>query len=85
MHMWFLLAGLIAVACTVNIPLGFLRQGYEKFTFGWFFYIHISIPLIIYLRIKSGLSWKFIPFTLASAVLGQVVGGRIHRHRSANG
>jgi len=80
-----LLITLIAAAVLVNIPLGFLRQGVEKFSFAWYFYIHISIPLIIYLRIKSGYSWKFIPLTIAGAVLGQIIGGRIRRRRDAHG
>jgi len=80
-----LLIGLIAVATILNIPLGYLRQAVEKFSFAWYFYIHISIPLIIYLRIKSGYSWKFIPLTIAGAVIGQIVGGRIRRRRDANG
>ncbi len=85
MHNIFVLPGLILFAVAINIPLGFLRQNYEKFSFGWYFYIHISIPLIIYLRIKSGYSWKFIPLTLGGAVAGQILGGIIHRRRKHNG
>jgi len=78
MHV-LLLLGLILFAFAVNVPLGYLRQNYRKFTFGWYFYIHISIPLIIYLRIKAGFSWMFIPLTLGAAVAGQLVGGRLNR------
>jgi len=76
-----LLTGLILVAMLINIPFGYLRQGTEKFTFAWYFYVHISIPLIIYLRIKAGFSWKLIPLTIGGAVLGQIIGGRIRRRR----
>ncbi len=85
MNGYLLLFGLIALTIIVNIPLGFLRQAVEKFSFAWYFYVHISIPLIIYLRIKSGYSWKFIPITLAGAVIGQIIGGRIRRRRDASG
>jgi len=85
MNGYLLLFGLIALTIIVNIPLGFLRQAVEKFSFAWYFYIHISIPLIIYLRVKSGYSWKFIPLTLAGALIGQIVGGRMRRRRDANG
>lgn len=85
MNEYLLLFGLIAVAVIINIPLGYLRQGVEKFSFAWYFYIHISIPLIIYLRIKSGYSWKFIPLTLGGALIGQIIGGRIRRKRDALG
>jgi hypothetical protein len=72
------LSGLILFAFAANMPLGYLRGKCEKFSFGWYFYIHISIPVIIYVRIKSGFSWKFIPLTLAGAVAGQLIGGRLH-------
>lgn len=80
-----LLIGLIAVAFALNIPLGYFRQAVEKFSFAWYFYVHISIPLIIYLRIKSGYSWKFIPLTLLGTVVGQIIGGRIRRRRDSDG
>ncbi len=67
----------ILFAFVINMPLGYLRRNYEKFTFGWYFYVHISIPVIIYVRIKAGFSWKFIPLTLAGAVAGQLLGGRL--------
>jgi hypothetical protein len=75
------LIGLILLTCIINLPFGYLRQSYEKFTFGWYFYVHISIPFIIYLRIKSGFSWKFIPLTLGGAVVGQIIGGKLYRKR----
>jgi hypothetical protein len=80
-----ILIGLILTAIAINVPLGYFRQGVEKFSFAWYFYIHISIPLIIYLRIKSGYSWKFIPLTIAGAVIGQIMGGRIRKRRNAHG
>jgi hypothetical protein len=85
MNEYLLLFGLIALAIIMNIPLGFLRQAVQKFSFAWYFYIHISIPLIIYLRIKSGYSWKFIPLTIGGAVIGQIVGARLRRKRDADG
>jgi hypothetical protein len=85
MHSNFALLGLILVIVFINLPLGYLRQNYEKFSLGWYFYVHISIPFIIYLRIKSGFSWKFIPLTLGGAVIGQLLGGRINKRRKRNG
>jgi len=80
-----LLTGLILVALLINIPFGYLRQATEKFTFAWYFYVHISIPLLIYLRVKAGFSWHFIPLTIGGAVLGQIIGGRIRTRRNAHG
>ena len=80
-----LLAALVLIAILINIPLGYLRQGTQKFTFAWYFYVHISIPLIIYMRIKSGYSWKLIPITLGGTLLGQFIGGRLRRRKELNG
>ena len=82
MHTFYLLAGVILLAFIINLPLGYLRQQYEKFTFGWYFYVHISIPIIVYLRVKAGFSWKFIPLTLGGAIAGQFLGGAIKRRKS---
>jgi len=85
MHNLFVLLGLMLFAIIINLPLGYLRQNYDKFSFGWYFYVHISIPLIIFLRIKSGFSWRFIPLTLVGALVGQLLGGMIHRRRTRHG
>lgn len=85
MHPFVMIFGLILFVIIINIPCGYLRQGYEKFTFGWYFYVHISIPFIIYLRVKAGFSWKLIPLTLGGAVAGQIIGGMIQRRRQTNG
>jgi len=76
------LAILMMVALAFNVPMGYQRETCRKFSAPWWFYVHISIPIIIYLRIKIGLSVHFIPFTLASAVAGQLIGGRIYKRRN---
>jgi hypothetical protein len=78
------LIGLILLAIAINVPLGYLRQNCRKFSFAWYFYVHISIPVIIYLRIKGGFSWRFIPLTLMGAFAGQFIGGVINRRRNKN-
>lgn len=75
------LLALILGAFSLNLPLGYLRDACERYTFGWFFYVHISIPVIIYLRVKASFSWHVIPLTLGGAVAGQVLGGIMHRKR----
>lgn len=79
------LIGLIFLVIAINIPLGYLRQGCRKFSVGWYFYVHISIPLIIYLRLQSGYSWRFIPLTLGGAFTGQYLGGFFNKLRKVNG
>jgi uncharacterized membrane protein YjdF len=79
------LVGLILGATAINVPLGYLRYAYERFTFGWFFYVHISIPIIIFLRIKAGFSWQIVPLTLVGAVVGQFLGGVLYRRKDSHG
>ena len=79
------LLAVTAIALLINIPLGYLRQNCDKFTFAWYFYIHISIPLIIYIRVKSGFGWHLIPLTIGGAIAGQLIGGRIRRRLNEQG
>lgn len=79
------LLGVTLLALLINLPFGYLRQNCEKFTFAWYFYVHISIPVIIFLRVKAGFSWHFIPITLSAAVAGQIIGGRINRRLNRSG
>jgi len=67
------------LALTLNIPLGYLRQGRRKYSFAWLVYIHLSIPLIVYLRIANHVTSWLIPFFILCAIAGQIVGGRIRR------
>lgn len=73
------LASLLGFSFGVNLPLGYLRETSRKFSLRWFVLIHLSIPFIIVLRLFLGFGWQIIPFTLACAVAGQLVGGRIRR------
>lgn len=82
MHTALQVAALMLMAVAVNIPMGYQRQASRKFSPAWWFYIHISIPLIIYARVKTGLGLQFMPFTLAGAVTGQMIGGRLYRKRN---
>lgn len=82
MHPMVALTLLIIFGFLFNIPLGYIRQNYEKFSFGWYFYIHISIPLIVFLRVKAGFSWHYIPLTVGAAIGGQIVGGRLKRRKA---
>lgn len=75
------LTGLLAFALGSNLPLGYLRETTRKFSIRWFALIHLSIPFIIILRLALDFSWQVIPFTLACAVVGQVVGARIRRRQ----
>jgi hypothetical protein len=73
---------LIGAAFIMNVPLGYLRADVRKFSFLWFLYIHLSIPFIILLRLGMGISYWYIPFSVGSAVAGQVAGARLKKSRS---
>ncbi len=76
---WTLMALIGGTALTVNIPLGYIREGFRKFSFGWFVCIHLSIPLIAWLRLSNHVSGWGIPAFVACAVLGQIAGGKVRR------
>ena len=67
----------VSVVCfLVNVPLGRWREHTRKFSWQWFVAVHASIPFIIALRIGLHLPLLAIPINIATAVLGQLVGGR---------
>lgn len=68
-----------ATALALNIPLGYLREGRRKYSPSWFLYVHLSIPLIAYLRITNHVNSWLIPFFILCALAGQIVGGRVRR------
>jgi hypothetical protein len=70
---------LLLFALFSNIPLGYLRMGSPKYSLRWFVYIHLSVPFIIGLRIANNISWQMIPFSIALAVAGQMIGSRLYR------
>lgn len=72
---------LFLISFSINIPLGYFRENTPKFSFQWFFWIHASIPFIIYLRFLLGLSSLFVLLSIAAAVIGQIWGGRWRRKR----
>jgi hypothetical protein len=67
----------IAVAALlINIPLGKLRSKQRKLSPKWFLYVHLSIPVIYALRNLAGIGLWVVPFFIAAAVLGQIIGGK---------
>lgn len=64
------------VTLLVNIPMGYIRENCPQFSLRWLFWIHASIPLIIYMRMTLGTSKWFIPVCIFLAVVGQVIGSR---------
>lgn len=61
----------------INLPFGFARAKQKKYSFRWFLYIHVPIPVIFIMRTLSHVELKYIPVFAVAAILGQVIGGRL--------
>jgi len=70
-----------AAALVINLPLGYLREGKKKLSLAWFVYVHLSIPVIAWLRISNHVTAWAIPPFIACALLGQIAGGRMRQIR----
>ncbi len=74
--------GLWTVALLVfllNLPFGYCRASVRRLSSQWFLAVLLPVPLVIALRIYSGLGWKPIsfPVLVGAFFLGQFVGGRL--------
>ncbi|WP_027389089.1 hypothetical protein [Chrysiogenes arsenatis] len=63
-------------AFLVNLPLGYIRPQFRKFSFQWLLVIHAPIPFVAALRIFYGVEWLYIPLFLALSICGQIIGSR---------
>ncbi|MCB9748124.1 MAG: ferrochelatase [Candidatus Omnitrophica bacterium] len=81
MHEIFIYFTAIFIAFLINIPCGYIREKYPKFSFKWFFWIHASIPLLIYIRVTEHLNPWIIPFSILTAITGQIIGSRWKQKR----
>ena len=65
----------------VNIPFGWFREGTRKFSASWFVAVHAAVPLVILIRLASGVSlgWRTLPFLVLAYFLGQTFGARLRR------
>jgi hypothetical protein len=63
----------------LNLPFGYWRASVRKMSPQWFLAALIPVPLVIALRIYSGLGFKLIsfPVIVGAFLLGQFVGGRV--------
>jgi hypothetical protein len=74
--------GIVAVAVLlVNLPFGFWREGVRKFSLNWFVAVHAPVPLVVGLRVLSGLGWHLatFPVLVGAFFAGQLLGGKLRR------
>lgn len=77
---------LLSISVALNLPLGYIRQDYERFTVPWWILIHAAIPAIIPLRrilLGKNSPRYVIPVNIAAAIVGQLGGGELKRRTQA--
>jgi hypothetical protein len=72
---------LTAVVLALNAPFGYWRAGARKFSAPWICAIHIPVPMVLALRIYSGLGWRpaTFPVMIGAFILGKFIGGKLRR------
>lgn len=76
----WLVAGLVFL---INLPFGYWRAKEARFSRPWMLAVHLPVPMVIALRIFSGLGWQLIsfPVLVGAFFLGQFLGGFISRRK----
>jgi hypothetical protein len=78
------LALVAASVFLLNLPFGYWRQGTRKFSWPWILAVHVPVPIIIAIRIFSGLGFQLItfPVMIAAYFSGQFLGGKARARRT---
>ncbi len=63
----------------VNLPFGYLRKGYPRFSRPWARCLYIPVTINILTRRFMGLTYKVLPFVVLGVVAGQSIGSRLRR------
>jgi hypothetical protein len=73
----------ILLTILANIPFGYLRGNTKRFSLLWFLYIHLPVPLVIFLRnlFEVELTWSFAPVYFGAYLFGQWIGKKIFSSR----
>jgi hypothetical protein len=68
-----------ALVFLINVPFGAWRAHVPARSRQWFLAVHLPVPLVIALRVFSGLGFQLASFPLivVAFFLGQYVGGRL--------
>jgi hypothetical protein len=67
------------IVFATNLPFGYWRAHVRRFSWQWFLSIHLPVPLVIALRLFSGIGWEPItfPVLIVAFFAGQFLGGRL--------
>jgi hypothetical protein len=79
------IASVASIVFVLNLPFGYWRANVRKFSRPWFLSVHLPVPLVITLRVLSGLGWQLItfPIMVGAFFFGQVAGSGLHLLRSS--
>ena len=77
----------IIILFFLNLPFGYWRANTRKFSLQWVLAIHVPVPLLVLLRIVSGIGWALYtyPFLVGAYFSGQYMGSYLHRRYGAGG
>lgn len=80
MNKLLLISGVVLL---LNLPFGYWRAHVRKFSLPWYLAVHLPVPLVIALRLASGIGFHVIsfPFLIGAYFGGQILGGRIDRRQ----
>ncbi len=72
-----------AIVIALNLPFGFWRAGVRRFSTRWVIAVHAPVPLVVAIRLASGLGWHLVtfPVLIGAFFTGQFVGGRFRAWR----
>jgi len=73
----YIVIGIFLFTFALNLFFGYFHGKQKKFSFMWFLYIHLPIPLVIFARMFTNLDYRYIPVFLLAAVVGQIFGSRM--------
>ena len=65
----------------LNVPFGYWRESVRKFSLAWVLAIHIPVPLVVLMRLYTGIgfAWYTYPLIIGAFFVGQYIGVRLHR------
>jgi len=73
-----------SIVIILNLPFGYWRANVKQFSRPWFLSVHAPVPLVIAVRIFSGMGWHLItfPIMIGAFFFGQFAGSGLYRLRS---
>lgn len=78
-HNYFIIFAFLALNLIGNVPVGFYRKRFKRFSRPWARCIYIPILVNIILRRLLHINISIVPFTVLFILIGQFIGSMIIR------